>query len=428
MAEKKMTKGDTIIPRFYINPFTSRVIKSTGRKYNQLRKEKHTIEKHKCLYNVKTAEKCLKKLLTLYPNVYPSSNFIEIPKTYRKGTIRAFICKKSKKSSPKKKSNKKNKKGNKKSSPNKKGNNIKKTIIAFVDKNGEKHRLQKPIVTNKDIPVVQDYTGTLNKLVKKLDKISISTQKMVETQIEANTPMQNTFNINVLYNPLQNDFVPIREHLHRHEHQVILNIINENLIPTNLPPIARDLDIAGFLIGDGELVGYIDTNNKISRFQIPVKINQQNKDVIKTLPEVVVTDPEHIKSLYINTVQSKMIPEIQKKEILEKLDILNGEQLEPLQSRPLPCNMYFLVWDPDFKMCKISTKEPIIEEITEPQPEVTEPQPEITESQPEVTVTEPEVTELEPELPITIETKKLIVQNPYEDILGYMDVSDIQRG
>ena len=111
---KKNTQMDKV-PKFYLNPNTGRLIKSNGKTYKQLKKDGYIIKKDKCLYNVKSAEKCFIKLLTLYPNViYPSSNFIEIPKTYKKGKIRAFI-----------KHAHKNK------------------IIGFIDKNGKKYRLLK---------------------------------------------------------------------------------------------------------------------------------------------------------------------------------------------------------------------------------------------------------------------------------------------
>ena len=110
-----------------------------------------------------------------------------------------------------------------------------------------------------------------------------------------------------------------------------------------------------------------------------------------------------------------MIPESEKKMIVDHLCNLNGEQLVCHENRILPCNMYFLVWDPDYKMCKMMSKEPALK-ITEP--EITEPE------EPEVSV--PEITEVTEEsipevtVPITKEFKKLIVQDPADNILGYI--------
>ena len=78
-------------PRFYLNPTTGRLIKSTGRVYTKLKKDSILMLRDKCLYNPKSAQRCLTKLLTLYPNVYPPSNFIKIPKTHKRVSIRAFI-------------------------------------------------------------------------------------------------------------------------------------------------------------------------------------------------------------------------------------------------------------------------------------------------------------------------------------------------
>ena len=78
-------------PRFYLNPITGRLIKSTGRVYKRLKQDSILISRDKCMYNNKSAQHCLIKLLTLYPNVYPPSNFIKIPKTHKRGSIRAFI-------------------------------------------------------------------------------------------------------------------------------------------------------------------------------------------------------------------------------------------------------------------------------------------------------------------------------------------------
>jgi len=113
-------------PKFYINPLTSRMIKSTARTFKKLKKEQYVIDKHKCLYNVKSAERCFNKLLKLYPDIiYPSSNFIDIPKTYKRRSIRAFI-------------------------------GDKKKIKGYIDKTGKKYRLKKSIYKNKRVPIVKD--------------------------------------------------------------------------------------------------------------------------------------------------------------------------------------------------------------------------------------------------------------------------------
>jgi hypothetical protein len=398
-------------PLFYLNPFTGKVIKSTGKVYNKLQKAGHDIKDKQCLYDAKATKKCLKKLLTLYPNVYPSSNLTEIPKTYRKGSARAFIVK-TNKASPKKASPKKM--SPKKMSPKKMSPNQYKEIIGFVDKHGKKHRLKKSIVTKKKVPVVRDYSNILDKLVSKLEKIDETIHDLIKEQIDHSEPMQDPDNINILYNPLQNDFIPIRENLDSLDHHTILDIINTDLVPKTLPPISKHLDIAGFLIGPGNIIGFVDVNNKLGRFQIPIEIVKD--DIItKTLPEVVVSNKDHIDNLNLAIAQSPMVSEIQKRDIVTKLNKLNGEQFSHSEQRCLSCNQYFLVWDPEYQMCKLMLKK---EEASVQQP------PQITELSDDE-LSDVDVTEPEPEVPVEKMEKLVLMDSSDDNIIGYMDVHNI---
>lgn len=197
-----------MITKFYINPITGRMIKSSGKTFKNLKnKKKYSFEKEHCLYNIKSAKKCFSKLLKIYPDVvYPSSNFINIPKTYNGNSVkglRVFI----------------------------QDNN---NIIGFVDKKGNIYRLNKYInlndIQNKYIPTVIDYYNILPKIIKKLPKINANIQKKILHQINNIKPLKNA---HVLFNHVQKDFIPINTKMSKKDHDKILNIFNDNLIKSS---------------------------------------------------------------------------------------------------------------------------------------------------------------------------------------------------
>jgi len=189
--------------KFYINQKTKRIVKSPGKTFSKL---KHTkfLKKEPCLYNLKSAKKCFYKLLKFYPNVvYPSSNFLSIPKTYKMNTIkglRAFI---------------------------KQDNNV----IAFINKYGFIYRLINPIninsINNHSIPIVIDYNNTLPNFIKTLPTIDKNMQKKVHYQINTIKPNKN---IHILFNHTQKDFIPINKKMDKKQHDKILSIFNDTLI------------------------------------------------------------------------------------------------------------------------------------------------------------------------------------------------------
>jgi hypothetical protein len=200
-------------PRFYINPITGRLIKSNGKIYKNLKHRRFSIDKDKCLYNITTAKHCLERVLKLYPNiVHPPSSFINIPKTFKHGNIRAFIKHKNR-------------------------------IIGFINKFGKKHRLHKPIRTSKNLPLVQDHHDILPNILKNYKTINKDEQKIVEKQIQKGEPLQSPENMKFLFNPLQNDFIPINSNINKQESQEIINTINKELVPKQLPPITPFIKI-----------------------------------------------------------------------------------------------------------------------------------------------------------------------------------------
>jgi len=241
-------------PRFYINPLTGRMIKSTAKIFKKLKREKYVIDKHKCLYNIKSAERCFNKLFKLYPDiVYPSSNFIDIPKTYKRGSIRAFI-------------------------------GDKKKLNGYIDKTGKKYKLQKNIKNIKRVPIVKDLNDNLKNIVDKLPEIDNLQQKIVEDQIKYDKPIKRIDDINIIFNPLQNDFVSVNKKINKEEIQNILEIVNGELIPKKLIPISKDFDYAGIIKDNENIYGLVDTSNQIKRFDKPVKIKykEQKRDIEKS--------------------------------------------------------------------------------------------------------------------------------------------------
>lgn len=416
-----MKEFDQNHPRFYINPITGRLIKSSGRLYNELkslRKEtKFSIEKHKCLYNVKSAERCLTKILKLYPNVvYPPSSFIEIPKTFRHKNIRAFI-------------------------EDKKTN----ALIGYIDKTGSKFKLYKPIKNkhyNNNIPTVYDNYNVLSNIVDKIDPISMNEQSHLEKDLDLLTTNfnedeklynNNSKDVILLFNPLKNDFIPINTKMDTVELENILKIFNRELLPQKLPPIYENSksQLSGFVKDNVYMYGIVDTNNMIKRFDEPLLIKEFNEinnklqnleekitsvekkvsyiehlitdfsDVIfdiflkkgqqehcetekpstppnintpiekkiSDLPEVTVIKGSHTDEFLKTLDNAPVITKQHQNQIIEEIKCLDGEQYDTNEKRCLPCDKYDLVWDPEHKMCKPMLKEDIIREQKEKEPE-----------------------------------------------------------
>ena len=244
-----MTKST---PKFYISPISGRLIRSDAKTYENLKQRRFNIDKDPCLYNVKSAHKCLNKLLRLYPDIiHPSSNFINIPKTYKHGSVRAFIKDKNK-------------------------------VVGYIDKFGKKHRLYKAIHTKRKIPVVHDGFNVLADIIQKQDKISEKDQKIIEKQITKSEPLQESENINILFNPMQNDFIPIKTILQDDEKKEIINTINKELIPTRLPPITMFSNISGIIKEYDTIVGIINKDNVIQKFPEPIRIIDEHPQ--KSIP------------------------------------------------------------------------------------------------------------------------------------------------
>ena len=359
-------------PRFYLNPTTGRLIKSTARVYKKLKKDSILMLRDKCLYNPKSAQHCLTKLLTLYPNVYPPSNFIKIPKTHKRGSIRAFI------KDPRKK-----------------------YLVGYINKFGKAFRLRRPIITKKKVPIVIDYHNVLHKIITNKNCISEHLQKSVEKQIKAGILLNTIENTIILFNPIQNDFIPLNKTIGQDEIKSVIKMINNKLIPHELQPITLNLNISAIIIEDNSIIGFVDKYNQLKRFTTPIKIISKRKYTPLTelteeeIPETI-TEPELLLEGLISKTEEEEIPEeevpeeitktlpsvttikgddyidlkeklegspeVEPKEIAEQIRCLEGEQFDVNEQRCLPCTHYGLVWDSQYKLCKQMLKEDIMEQ------------------------------------------------------------------
>ena len=347
-------------PRFYLNPTTGRLIKSTGRVYTKLKKDSILMLRDKCLYNPKSAQRCLTKLLTLYPNVYPPSNFIKIPKTHKRVSIRAFI------KDPRKK-----------------------YLVGYINKFGKPFRLRRPIITKKKVPIVFDYHNVLHKIITNKNCITENTQKRVEKQIKAGILLNTIENTIILFNPIQNDFIPINKTINQDEIKSVIKMINNKLIPHELQPITVNLNISAIIIEDNKIIGFVDKYNQLKRFTTPIKIISRRKYIpLKELTEEETTEEEETtgpETITEPEITEKITEEITEEETTGPETITEPEITEEVEE------ITETITEPE--ITEEITEEEITEEETTGPETITEP--EITEEEITETITEPEITEPE---------------------------------
>ena len=327
-------------PHFYINPLTGRLIKSDTNIFKELKRRRFKIDKDECLYNITSAKRCLKKILNKYKDkIYPSSKFADIPSTYhrvkkKRAKARGFIKSKNKKH-----------------------------IKGYVDKKGKLYKLPKPIKVPKvSIPEVETIPEHLNLLYNKLNTDSkVSSVRDVKDIKEQLQTEPLTKDINILHNPIQDDFIPIKKDLNEYQKKELLTDMNESLIPKRLKSFNKT-NIAGIILDSytlpTQIIGFTDTNNNTIKFDIPIKIMALNKSINK-IPQVEITSNE--------------LDNISDASQKSKTDFLNNinksyepnEQFDEKTNKCYPCEYYDLVWDNEFKKCKLKDKSfYIIEDTT----------------------------------------------------------------
>jgi len=384
-------------PRFYINPITGRLIKSNRSTFQSLKKRRFRIDGDACFYNTGTAKKCFEKLLKLYPDlVYPSSNFINIPKTFKHGRARAFVKHKNK-------------------------------IIGFIDKKGKKHRLNKPIHSKKELPIIYDSFDVLPNILKKHKPISPEEQYVIEKQIAKSEPLSN-ININILFNPLHNDFIPTKLNISDEEKNYIINTINQHLLPNKLPPISRNLNISGILKYNNYIIGFIDLDNKIQRFSQPIKIIElpYQSDAIKQIPSKLTESVETIPTELIEsktpseltesieTIPTELTESKTPSELTESIETIPTELTESIETIPTELTESEpIIFDDRKSISDLLSDDEI--ETTTPTETITEPTPtkEIETITPAETITEPTPTE---EIETITPTETITEPTPTEEM------------
>ena len=379
-------------PRFYLNPTTGRLIKSTARVYKKLKKDSILMLRDKCLYNPKSAQRCLTKLLTLYPNVYPPSNFIKIPKTHKRGSIRAFI------KDPRKK-----------------------YLVGYINKFGKAFRLRRPIITKKKVPIVIDYHNVLHKIITNKNCITENSQKRVEKQIKAGILLNTIENTIILFNPIQNDFIPINKTINQDEIKSVIKMINNRLIPHELQPITINLNISAIIIEDNKIIGFVDKYNQLKRFTTPIKIISKRKytPLTELTEEPEITEPELLLEK-VGPKPSKPEEETEEEEIPETItepeiteEELLLEKVGPKPSKPEEETEEEITEEetteeeiPEEEITEEETTEEEIPEEETTEEEITEE--ETTEEEIPETITEPEITEEEEEEEVPEEITKTL--------------------
>lgn len=307
--------------KFYLNPITGRVIKSTGKTYEKLRQDGYIPDKEKCLYNIKSAKKCLERLFRYYPDmVYPSSSFINIPKTYREGKARAFIqCQASDK------------------------------IVGYVDKKGNINRLMDGIAvpSGKKVPVVKDPLGGLESALKGAPQVSEEVHHKIKEQVESDKLIVDPKKASLIFNPVQGDFIPVNKPINKDTQKEIVNTINDTLVPTTMPPILpvpTTGSVAGVIEEGKKVIGVVNTDNKLIALREPKDVKN-----IQTIPKVEIAKEEFEKH--------SVVPEKGEERIIrQEIRCMDGEMFDTHEQRCLPCEHYDLVWDPKYKSCKIGLK------------------------------------------------------------------------
>jgi hypothetical protein len=386
---------------YFISPISGRIIKSTGKVYEKLKKKRYLIDKHPCFYNINSVKKCLGQMLSRYNSILPSTRFMKMNHP-------AFI-----------KHHKKN------------------TIKGIITKSGKLHKLseyqsKKIQEIKSSLPIVE----TINSLHSEILNTKLKSEgtslkntdffKMIET-VPEKIEDQNK----VLFNPIQDDFIPIKK---TDEviptNKEILKSINNTLIPQNLPSINKT-KISGIIQSTqnpNHIIGYVDSENNTKRFETPV-LTEENiqtepsepeaSDATQTEPsevseatqsepseteaisetepseaELSETEPSEaelselsetskakvteekvsnlidmIPKLEISSDQLLEIPkssEEEKKEFTEVLKSIcqDGEELDNLTGKCFKCDYYNLQWDPEFKKCRIIEKPSLLEDTS----------------------------------------------------------------
>jgi hypothetical protein len=258
--------------KYYINPKTGRVIFHGSKTYYLLKNNKIKPTKHKCVYNLNSAQKCIANIFKLYPDVtYPSSSFMKLPRTYDMGPARAFYIK------------------------NKKA-------IAFVDKYGKIHKLRRHILPDVKVIYILDPYNMAEAAITRAPFVTNVAQLKIEKQLQHG---QIKTTLNMLYNPIHNDFVPIKQSVDVQDQKTIIDM-TQQLVPEKLLPI-KDSNISGIVQDDqSNIVGVVDSDNTVQLFNEPYQSSNNNE----TSPPTIKTNEPQIETQIESETSKEAQPEI----------------------------------------------------------------------------------------------------------------------
>jgi len=317
-------------PKFYLSPISGRVIRSTGKTYSKLREDGYILERYNCRYNTKSVKACFQKL---GKGVYPPSDFTKIPKTYKTpAPARAFVYT---------------------------DDNGTSKVRGFVDKHGKTFRLPKPVSTKQKVPRVTDPTGTLPLLLARSPIATDVQTANITEQINRGDTISAPEDMTIIYNPVNSHFVPYKptESDGSETDDTIIRTINNELVPTTLPAIKPDGDVAGIIEKRDKdnvdrIVGIVTAKNTIRKFKKGIDAKSRGIST-QGLPRLQLT-PE---------VTNERVENITKSEqdaVLDSINCTQGEQYDTHSGRCMPCSYYDLVWDPRYGRCRIQMREAII--------------------------------------------------------------------
>lgn len=334
-------------PHFYTNPLTERVISSDGLVYKQLKRRRFKLKADTCLYNITSAKNCLTQILNKYGDkIHPSNKFINIPSTYhsiktKSPKARAFIK-----------------------------TNDKKYIKGFIDKSGDVFKLPNIPSSKINIPEVTSIPEHQTLLDKKIETGVIPKETdIIDIQEQLyQEPLHDK--ITILYNPTQDDFIPIKDNFDEIQQAELLLNINNTLIPSNLPPL-NNTHIAAIILDKSKLpiqiTGFTDTTNNTVKFNTPININTLNQNDSKldshdkdeiTLSNEKIDSIPHVEIEKNNMFDLEEATQETKAKFLNKITKICGvnEQLHPTNNKCYSCEYYNLIWDSGFKKCKLKDK------------------------------------------------------------------------
>ena len=274
-------------PHYYINPISGRVIKSSSKMFKELEKKKLYLYKDTCLYDISSAKKCLSSIILRYKGlVHPSSNFMNIPSTYnKKYKAKGFIK-----------------------------NRAKTHVSGFINKKGKVYKLHPEILLPlHKITEVVSLEHHLPILYNKIETSNKAT-KREHSQIISQLNSEPIKNLTLLFNPIQDDIIPLEHTVPYKDHDEIIKQVNEYLIPTELQSI-KDTNISGIITNETikgnkptKILGFTNTNNETKKFKIPIDIENYilpdyfNEEIDKQKSEVHVSNydiPSNFEETYI---------------------------------------------------------------------------------------------------------------------------------